>query len=147
MSPVISVEGLGIEFYRARRRRLSVREMVFHRRNSAPKETFWALRDISFDIRPGEAVGLVGGNGGGKSTLLKMIAGVLIPDEGSVTVRDGVAPLIELTGGFVGERGIGRVAGGRDVSLPRNCACTGVAAASRRQTPAARAAALIRSRV
>jgi ABC-2 type transport system ATP-binding protein len=103
MPPVISVDGLGIEFYRARRRRMSVREMVFHRRNSAPKETFWALRDISFDIRSGEAVGLVGGNGGGKSTLLKMIAGVLIPDEGSVTVTDGVAPLIELTGGFVGE--------------------------------------------
>ena len=103
MSPVISVEGLGIEFYRARRRRMSVREMVFHRKNSAPKETFWALKDISFDIRAGEAVGLVGGNGGGKSTLLKMIAGVLIPDEGVVTVREGVAPLIELTGGFVGD--------------------------------------------
>ena len=103
MSTVISVEHLGIEFYRARRRRMSVREMLFHRMNSAPKETFWALRDIAFDIRAGEAVGLVGGNGGGKSTLLKMIAGVLIPDEGSVTVTDGVAPLIELTGGFVGE--------------------------------------------
>jgi ABC-2 type transport system ATP-binding protein len=103
MSPVISVDGLGIEFYRARRRRMSVREMVFHRQNSAPKETFWALRDVSFEIKAGEAVGLVGGNGGGKSTLLKMIAGVLIPDEGSVTVTEGVAPLIELTGGFVGE--------------------------------------------
>jgi len=103
MSAVISVDHLGIEFYRARRRRMSVREMVFHRRNSAPKETFWALRDIAFDIRAGEAVGLVGGNGGGKSTLLKMIAGVLIPDEGSVTVTHGVAPLIELTGGFQGE--------------------------------------------
>jgi ABC-2 type transport system ATP-binding protein len=103
MSPVISVDRLGIEFYRSRRRRMSVREMVFHGRNSAPKETFWALKDISFDIRAGEAVGLVGGNGGGKSTLLKMIAGVLIPDEGTVTVKQGVAPLIELTGGFVGE--------------------------------------------
>jgi len=103
MTPVISVDRLSIEFYRARRRRMSVREMVFHGRNTAPKETFWALKDISFDIRAGEAVGLVGGNGSGKSTLLKMIAGVLIPDEGTVTVRDGVAPLIELTGGFVGE--------------------------------------------
>ena len=103
MSTVISVDHLGIEFYRARRRRMSVREMVFHGRNSAPKETFWALKDISFDIKAGEAVGLVGGNGSGKSTLLKMIAGVLLPDEGSVTVTDGVAPLIELTGGFVGE--------------------------------------------
>jgi len=48
-------------------------------------------------------VGLVGANGEGKSTLLKLIAGVLLPDEGTVAVRDGVAPLIEITGGFVGE--------------------------------------------
>lgn len=101
--PVISVEGLGVEFYRSRRRRMQLREMLFRGRTGAPRETFWALRDVSFDILPGEAVGVVGGNGGGKSTLLKMLAGVLLPDEGTVTVRGGVAPLIELTGGFVGE--------------------------------------------
>lgn len=101
--PVIRVDGLGIEFYRSRRRRLSLREMLFRGESGAPKETFWALRDVSFDILPGEAVGVVGGNGGGKSTLLKMLAGVLLPDEGTVTVDGGVAPLIELTGGFVGE--------------------------------------------
>ena len=101
--PVISVHDLGIEFYRSRRRRMQLRELLFHGRSGATKETFWALRNVSFDIMPGEAVGLVGGNGGGKSTLLKMIAGVLLPDEGSATVRGGVAPLIELTGGFVGE--------------------------------------------
>ncbi len=101
--PVISVRDLGVEFYRSRRRRMQLREMMFHGRTGAPKETFWALRHIGFDIMPGEAVGLVGGNGGGKSTLLKMIAGVLLPDEGDVAVNGGVAPLIELTGGFVGE--------------------------------------------
>jgi len=101
--PVISVRDLGIEFYRSRRRRMQLRELLFHGRSGAPKQTFWALRDVSFDIHAGEAVGLVGGNGGGKSTLLKMIAGVLLPDEGTVDVHGGVAPLIELTGGFVGE--------------------------------------------
>lgn len=101
--PVITVDGLGVEFYRSRRRRLSLREMLFRGRSGAPTETFWALRDVSFQIQPGEAVGVVGGNGGGKSTLLKMLAGVLLPDEGTVTVNGGVAPLIELTGGFVGE--------------------------------------------
>jgi ABC-2 type transport system ATP-binding protein len=100
---VISVQDLGIEFYRSRRRRMQLRELMFHGRSGATKETFWALRNVSFDIRAGEAVGLVGGNGGGKSTLLKMIAGVLLPDEGTVEVQGGVAPLIELTGGFVGE--------------------------------------------
>jgi ABC-2 type transport system ATP-binding protein len=101
--PVISVHDLGIEFYRSRRRRMQLRELLFHGRSGASKQTFWALRGVSFDIHAGEAVGLVGGNGGGKSTLLKMIAGVLLPDEGTVEVRGGVAPLIELTGGFVGE--------------------------------------------
>jgi ABC-2 type transport system ATP-binding protein len=100
---VIKVEGLGVEFYRSRRRKLSLREMVLRRENTAPKETFWALKDVSFSVGPGEAVGLVGSNGGGKSTLLKTIAGVLLPDEGTVAVNGGVAPLIELTGGFLGE--------------------------------------------
>ena len=100
---VIKVDGLGVEFYRSRRRKLSLREMVLRRENTAPKETFWALKDVSFSVGPGEAVGLVGSNGGGKSTLLKAIAGVLLPDEGKVTVSGGVAPLIELTGGFLGE--------------------------------------------
>ncbi len=64
---------------------------------------FWALRNISFQIQQGEAVGLVGGNGQGKSTLLKLIAGVLLPDAGRIQVRGGVAPLIEVTGGFEGD--------------------------------------------
>lgn len=103
MSPVIEAHGIGIEFYRSRRRRMSLREMLLRRENTAPSETFWALKDVTFSVHEGEAVGLVGANGGGKSTLLKIIAGVLLPDMGSVTVREGVAPLIELTGGFMGE--------------------------------------------
>jgi len=86
MSVVISAKDVGIEFYTSRRRKLQVRDLLFHGRSGAGTDTFWALKDISFDIRKGEAVGLVGGNGSGKSTLLKTIAGVLLPDTGEVMV-------------------------------------------------------------
>ena len=52
-------------------------------------------------MQPGEAIGVVGRNGQGKSTLLKLVAEVILPDEGTVAVHGGVAPLIEITGGFV----------------------------------------------
>ena len=103
MSVVISAKDVGVEFFISRRRKLQIRDLLFHGRSGTPKETFWALKDVSFDIGKGEAVGLVGGNGSGKSTLLKTIAGVLLPDTGEVAVDGGVAPLIELTGGFRGE--------------------------------------------
>ena len=64
-----------------------------------PKE-FWALKDISFQLRRGEALGLVGSNGAGKSTLLRLISGLIKPDTGSVIVRGRVAPLIALGAGF-----------------------------------------------
>lgn len=104
MSVVISTQSVGVEFYTSRRRRLQVRDLLFHGKSrTRSSDTFWALRDVSFDIEAGQAVGLVGGNGSGKSTLLKLIAGVLLPDEGEVSVTGGVAPLIELKGGFRGE--------------------------------------------
>ena len=63
-------------------------------------DEFRALKHISFDIHRGEVVGLVGTNGSGKSTMLKIIAGVLEPSEGSVKVHGNIAPLIELGAGF-----------------------------------------------
>ena len=64
------------------------------------KDSFWALKDISFNVKKGEAVGLVGKNGCGKSTMLKTIAGVLTPTMGTVKVNGTVAPMIELGAGF-----------------------------------------------
>ena len=61
---------------------------------------FRALNHVSFKIKRGEVVGLVGTNGSGKSTMLKCIAGVLEPSEGAITVRGNIAPLIELGAGF-----------------------------------------------
>jgi len=106
---VIDAEGLGIHFMRNRRRNKRLRDMLSGDKSPAvvpsgkKKGEFWALRDVSFSVGHGEAVGLVGGNGQGKSTLLKLIAGVLLPDAGRIAVRGGVAPLIEVTGGFVGD--------------------------------------------
>ena len=102
MRPVIEARDLGIWFDTNRRRRSTIRDVLTGRSSPTPKGRFWGLRNVSFAVTAGEAVGLIGGNGGGKSTLLKIIAGVLIPDEGTVRVDGGVAPLIEVTGGFVG---------------------------------------------
>ena len=63
-------------------------------------EAFWALNDVSFEIRKGDSLGLIGLNGSGKSTMLKTIAGVLKPTKGSVFVGGTMAPLIELGAGF-----------------------------------------------
>ena len=101
MAPVIAVDGLGVRFRRNRGARRSFKDLFSDRKRRSRPDDFWALRDVSFDVQPGEAIGVVGRNGQGKSTLLKLVAGVLLPDEGSVTVTEGVAPLIEITGGFV----------------------------------------------
>jgi ABC-2 type transport system ATP-binding protein len=101
---VIVAKDLGIRFQQNRRRKLRAREYLIKGRSTTPPGQFWALRDVSFSIPKGQAVGLVGGNGHGKSTLLKLIAGVMLPDEGRVRVdRGGVAPMIEVTGGFSGD--------------------------------------------
>ncbi|WP_166983353.1 ABC transporter ATP-binding protein [Paramicrobacterium fandaimingii] len=100
---VISVVDLGVRFRRNRRGRRNFKDLFAGKnRRSRPGE-FWALRNVSFEVERGEAIGVVGRNGQGKSTLLKLVTGVLLPDEGTVTVTDGVAPLIEITGGFVND--------------------------------------------
>jgi ABC-2 type transport system ATP-binding protein/lipopolysaccharide transport system ATP-binding protein len=63
-------------------------------------ESFWALNDVSFDVKRGEVFGVIGRNGTGKSTLLKVMARVLAPTRGRIITRGRVAPLLELGAGF-----------------------------------------------
>jgi ABC-2 type transport system ATP-binding protein len=101
--PVIRVSDAGIRFRRNRRARRSFKDLFADSSRRTRPGEFWALRGVSFDVQPGEAIGVVGRNGQGKSTLLKLVAEVVLPDEGKISVRAGVAPLIEITGGFVGD--------------------------------------------
>ena len=103
MAAAIEVDGLGVRFRRNRRGRRSIKDLFAGARRRGRPGEFWALRDVTFAVQPGESIGVVGRNGQGKSTLLRLVAGVLLPDEGSVRVNGGVAPLIEITGGFVGD--------------------------------------------
>jgi lipopolysaccharide transport system ATP-binding protein len=68
--------------------------------NSLRNEEFWAVDDISFELKRGECLGLIGANGCGKSTLLKMLNGVIEPDKGRIQINGNVGALIELGAGF-----------------------------------------------
>ncbi|ALU87684.1 ABC transporter related (ATPase component) protein [Herbaspirillum rubrisubalbicans M1] len=94
----ISVQGIS-KRYRVRQSGASSLFKRF-RGKSAPDEGAWALQDISFNVGRGEAVAIIGRNGGGKSTLLEILTGTLSPSSGSVKVNGRVAALLELGSGF-----------------------------------------------
>ena len=73
---------------------------IFDKKRRKKKEYFWALDDVSFDVKKGEVIGLIGSNGAGKSTMLKVVSGVMKPTKGSVQVNGTIAPMIELGAGF-----------------------------------------------
>ena len=70
------------------------------RKKKGKKTDFWALKDVSFKVKRGEVVGFIGSNGAGKSTMLKVIAGVMKPTKGKVEVHGNICPMIELGAGF-----------------------------------------------
>ncbi|MDV2995527.1 MAG: Vitamin B12 import ATP-binding protein BtuD [Chroococcidiopsis sp. SAG 2025] len=105
---VLSVEGVSKKFCRDLKRSLLygvqdiATELVGIRQKSEKLrlDEFWALKDVSFQLRRGEALGLVGPNGSGKSTLLRIISGLIKPDSGFVEIKGRIAPLIALGAGF-----------------------------------------------
>ena len=70
------------------------------KRKKKKKNEFWALNDVSFEVKKGEVVGFIGTNGAGKSTLLKLIAGVMKPTKGNIEIYGNICPMIELGAGF-----------------------------------------------
>jgi ABC-2 type transport system ATP-binding protein len=77
----------------------TIKERIIHA-GRIPYEDLWALKDVAFEVKEGETVGILGRNGSGKSTLLKCICGVLQPTSGQVVVRGQLAGLLELGAGF-----------------------------------------------
>jgi ABC-2 type transport system ATP-binding protein len=95
----VDVRDVSKRFRLAHGKHNSLKERVIHR-GRVPHEDFWALKDVSIEVKEGETVGILGRNGSGKSTLLKCICGILQPTSGEVAVRGKLAGLLELGAGF-----------------------------------------------
>jgi ABC-type polysaccharide/polyol phosphate transport system ATPase subunit len=98
MSGSVRCAGVGTRFLFDRQRRPMTPAMARLRRGVSES---WGLRDVTFEILPGESVALAGPNGAGKTTLLRVLAGVLIPDAGTVEVEGNVGSLLSIGGGLM----------------------------------------------
>lgn len=104
MESVIKVENVTVRFNKSVEEHNGFKEYFIKMiKGQLMYQEFLALKDVSLDVKKGEAWGLLGLNGSGKSTLLKLICGILKPYKGSVSVTGSIAPLIELGAGFDGE--------------------------------------------
>ena len=97
----ISARDVAMRFRLTDDRIMSLKEFVTRKiRGKIKTNEFWALKGVSFDVRKGEVLGIIGRNGSGKSTLLKCISGILKPTQGSVTCHGNIVPMLELGSGF-----------------------------------------------
>ncbi|MFC4243523.1 ABC transporter ATP-binding protein [Gryllotalpicola reticulitermitis] len=97
---VVRVDDVSKRFIIRKDNSLKERLVTLGRTGRRHREDFWALKDVSIEIRAGQTVALIGHNGSGKSTLLKVIGGIIDPSSGSVARRGRIAALLELGAGF-----------------------------------------------
>ena len=98
---MIEVKDVSICFRMANDKLNSLKEFMIQKVKGKLKyEEFWALKDVSFNVKKGEVVGIVGHNGAGKSTILKVISGIMKPTEGTVVTHGNIVPMLELGSGF-----------------------------------------------
>lgn len=101
MEPIVSVESVSMRFKTSNEKITNLKEFVIKKiKNEISYKEFWALKDVSFEIYKGDIFGILGLNGAGKSTMLKIISGILKPTQGKVSIKGKIAPLIELGAGF-----------------------------------------------
>lgn len=98
---IISVKDVTMVFNMATEKLENLKEYIIKLlKRQLMFQKFYGLKNVSLEIEPGDSVALIGVNGSGKSTMLKIIAGVMTPTKGSVQVRGTIAPMIELGAGF-----------------------------------------------
>ena len=101
MDNIIEVSNVSVRFNLEQEKTDTIKEYLLKLvKGQLHFNEFYALRDVSFNVERGDSLALIGTNGSGKSTMLKLIAGVLYPSRGKVSVKGSIAPLIELGAGF-----------------------------------------------
>jgi ABC-type polysaccharide/polyol phosphate transport system ATPase subunit len=105
-TPAIEIHELGIQYNLRLTRRTTLRQSlagIFRRGEKTTATNFWAIRNLTFDVRHGDTVAVVGPNGAGKTTLLLALAGILAPSEGEVRLYGRTSTLLTIGAGFDGE--------------------------------------------
>ena len=110
MEPAIKVEGVGKKYVIRHKKNLTydnnlqrvalMGKRLLHPIRSSSKEDFWALKDVNFEVQPGESIGLIGKNGAGKSTMLKLISRITEPTTGRIEINGTVSSMLEVGTGF-----------------------------------------------